>query len=56
MATKVTTADLEKQLESMLDIEKFPPPDDFRKEALVSDDSLYEEADADLEGFWSRQL
>ena len=35
------TADLEKQLESMLDIEQFPPPDEFRKQALVQDESLY---------------
>src|SRR4051795_12603244 len=55
MATKVSAEDLEKQLESMLDIEKFPPPDDFKKDALVTDESMYEEAAQDLEGFWSRQ-
>jgi acetyl-CoA synthetase len=55
MATKMSTADLEQQLESMLDIEKFPPPDDFRKQALVTDESMYEEAAEDLEGFWSKQ-
>jgi acetyl-CoA synthetase len=55
MATKVKTEELEKQLESMLDIEKFPPSDDFRKQALVTDESMYEEAEKDLEGFWSRQ-
>src|SRR6266566_4511497 len=55
MATKAKTEDLEKQLESMLDIEKFPPPDEFRRQALVSDESMYEEAASDLEGFWSRQ-
>ena len=55
MATEVKTGELEKQLESMLDIEKFPPPEDFRKQALVQDESMYEEAAADLEGFWSRQ-
>ena len=47
--------DLEKQLESMLDIEKFPPPEEFSKQALVTDESIYEEAAKDLEGFWSRQ-
>jgi acetyl-CoA synthetase len=55
MATKVSTEDLEKQLESMLDIEKFPPPEDFRQHALVTDESMYEEAAQDLEGFWQRQ-
>jgi acetyl-CoA synthetase len=33
----------------------FPPPDDFRRNALVSDDSLYKEADADWQAFWARQ-
>jgi acetyl-CoA synthetase len=33
----------------------FPPSADFAARALVSDRSLYEEADADLEGFWARQ-
>ena len=55
MATEARAEDLENQLESMLDIEKFPPPDDFRKHALVTDESMYEEAAADLEGFWQRQ-
>ncbi len=55
MATKVSSADLEKQLESMLDIEQFPPPEDFKKEALVADESMFEEAAKDLEGFWQRQ-
>src|SRR3954466_3257831 len=55
MATELKTEDLEKQLESMLDIEQFPPPDEFRKQALVTDESMYDEAADDLEGFWQRQ-
>src|SRR4051795_9671676 len=55
MATEVKAENLEKQLESMLDIEKFPPPEEFRKQALVTDESMYEEAASDLEGFWQRQ-
>src|SRR3954452_5350490 len=55
MATELKSENLEKQLESMLDIEKFPPPDDFVKQALVSDQSMNEEAAQDLEGFWQRQ-
>jgi acetyl-CoA synthetase len=55
MATEVKTEQLEQQLESMLDIETFPPPDDFRKHALLQDESLYKEAAEDLEGFWQRQ-
>jgi acetyl-CoA synthetase len=33
----------------------FPPPEAFRAAALVSDDSLYEEAERDIETFWGRQ-
>jgi acetyl-CoA synthetase len=55
MATEVKTENLEQQLESMLDIEKFPPPDDFRNHALVQDESMYEEAAKDPEAFWQRQ-
>ena len=33
----------------------FPPPPDFVADALVTDRSLYEEADADVEAFWARQ-
>lgn len=31
------------------------PPDDFRAEALVSSEEIYQQADEDLEGFWARQ-
>ncbi|HEU4980180.1 MAG TPA: acetate--CoA ligase [Solirubrobacterales bacterium] len=55
MATEVTTENLERRLESMLEIERFPPPEEFRKHALVTDESMYEEAERDLQGFWSRQ-
>ncbi|MDY7101922.1 MAG: acetate--CoA ligase [Actinomycetota bacterium] len=33
----------------------FPPPAGFAAEALTSDRSLYDEADADYEAFWARQ-
>ncbi len=33
----------------------FPPSAEFTAAALVNDRSLYDEADADLEGFWARQ-
>ena len=55
MATDLTTEDLEKRLESLLEIEKFPPPEGFRKQALITDESIYEEAAEDLEGFWAKQ-
>jgi acetyl-CoA synthetase len=33
----------------------FPPPDEFKANALVSDRSLHEQAEQDLEGFWAEQ-
>ena len=33
----------------------FPPPDDFKADALVTDMSLHEQAAQDLEGFWAEQ-
>jgi len=55
MATEVTAESIERRLEALLDVERFPPPEDFRSKALVTDDSMYKEAERDLEGFWSRQ-
>ena len=39
----------------MLDIEKFEPPEDFKKHALLSDPSVYEEAEKDWQGWWLKQ-
>src|SRR6476619_206851 len=55
MATEVRAEDLEKRLDSLLEIEKFPPPEHSRKQALIADESIYEEAATDLEGFWAKQ-
>ena len=33
----------------------FPPPADFAAEALVSGAEIYDEAEADWQGFWARQ-
>jgi len=33
----------------------FPPPDEFKAEALATDRSLHEQAERDLEGFWAEQ-
>mgnify|MGYP001588575257 FL=1 len=33
----------------------FPPSDAFRSDAIITDRSLYEEAEADRLGFWARQ-
>jgi len=46
---------LEAKLEGMLDIETFDPPEEFRKEALLNDPSIYEEAERDWKGWWLKQ-
>ena len=46
---------LEQRLEVMLEIERFAPPEDFCEHALLSDLAVYEEAAADLQGWWARQ-
>src|ERR671932_1340367 len=38
-----------------LEDRKLPPPDDFKKQALVTDTSLYDEANEDWQGFWAQQ-
>jgi acetyl-CoA synthetase len=59
MAESVETAagdqTLESKLDEMLDIETFEPPEEFRKEALLSDESIYEEAEQDWRGWWVKQ-
>ena len=46
---------LEQQLEEMLEIETFDPPESFREHALLNDPSVYEEADKDWKGWWTKQ-
>src|SRR5581483_5355582 len=55
MATEQHTGseqDLEHELASLLDIERFPPPDAFKANALLSDPAIYAEADADWQAWW----
>ena len=44
---------LESPLEELLEIEKFPPPEDFRKQALRNDPAVYDEAESDWQGWCS---
>jgi acetyl-CoA synthetase len=46
---------LESRLEELLEQETFSPPDEFRENANISDESIYDEADKDYEGFWEQQ-
>src|SRR3984957_14382477 len=55
MATEQTDQELERELASLLDIETFDPPEEFRKQALLTDPAIYEEADADWQGWWVKQ-
>jgi acetyl-CoA synthetase len=48
----VSGGQLERELESLLDVERFEPPSAFRGHA---DPSVYREADADFERWWERQ-
>jgi len=53
MATEEGT--LERQLEDLLDQERFEPPEDFVNDALVTDLSMHEEAAKDPAGWWLKQ-
>jgi acetyl-CoA synthetase len=46
---------LERELTSLLDVERFDPPAAFVERALLSDPAIYEEADADWQGWWAKQ-
>ncbi|MET0558656.1 MAG: acetate--CoA ligase [Solirubrobacterales bacterium] len=55
MATEEEQGSLERELEAMLEIEKFEPPEEFRERALWRDPAIYEQAAADPEGWWTSQ-
>jgi acetyl-CoA synthetase len=46
---------LEQELERMLEIERFEPPQEFREQALLRDPAVYEEAARDPQAWWARQ-
>jgi acetyl-CoA synthetase len=47
--------DLERQLDELLAVERFDPPQQFREQALLGDPAVYAEAAADPEAWWLRQ-
>jgi acetyl-CoA synthetase len=51
----VDNEQLERDLAELLEVEKFPPPDEFRQQALVKDMTLHTQAERNLEGFWAGQ-
>jgi acetyl-CoA synthetase len=54
-STEAGGGTLEQQLEEMLEIEKFEPPEAFRSQALLNDPAVYEKADQDWKGWWVKQ-
>jgi acetyl-CoA synthetase len=46
---------LERDLERLLEVERFEPPPEFRSRALVGDPAIYAQAAADPEAWWMRQ-
>ena len=56
MATErvMSDSDVESELAKLLDVETFDPPEEFRKQALLSDPAIYEEADKDWQGWWTK--
>jgi acetyl-CoA synthetase len=54
-STPASNETLEQQLEGMLDIEKFEPPESFKEHARLSDPKIYEEAGSDWKGWWLKQ-
>jgi hypothetical protein len=56
MATDEKGADEhEGELQSLLNQERFDPPEDFVRHALVRDDSLHRDAERDPAAFWLEQ-
>jgi acetyl-CoA synthetase len=55
MATRTETGDLEQELAALLEVERFEPPQEFRRQALWNDASVYDEAARDPEAWWLRQ-
>jgi acetyl-CoA synthetase len=55
MEAETAGASLEQELGELLDQELFEPPEDFRERALVTDDSIHEEAARDPQAWWLEQ-
>ncbi|UGS37504.1 acetate--CoA ligase [Capillimicrobium parvum] len=47
--------DLEQELAELLEVETFPPSDEFRSAASISDDAVREEAERDPAAWWLEQ-
>jgi acetyl-CoA synthetase len=54
-ADAIAGEELDGELASLLKVERFAPPAEFREHALLSDPSIYEQAAADPQGWWATQ-
>jgi acetyl-CoA synthetase len=54
MEAETKVSGLERELGELLDRELFEPPEQFREQALVKDESLHEEARRDPEAWWAK--
>jgi acetyl-CoA synthetase len=46
---------LDRELAGLLDVERFPPPAEFRERALLNDPEVYARAAADPQAWWAEQ-
>ncbi len=46
---------LDRELAGLLDVERFPPPEEFREHALLNNPEVYERAAADPLAWWTEQ-
>ena len=53
--TKATADQIERELGELLDQETFDPPEEFVRDALITDESVYDEAARDPEAWWAKQ-
>src|SRR5919108_2102470 len=53
--TKPSAEQIEREIAEIIDQETFESPKEFREGALISDESVYEEAARDPEAWWAKQ-
>jgi acetyl-CoA synthetase len=53
--TKPSSEEIEKEIGELIDQEYFEPPKEFVEKALISDESIYEEAAKDPPAWWAKQ-
>ncbi len=54
-ARRLAGEELDQELARLLEVESFPPPEQFREHALLNDPAVYEQAARDAEGWWASQ-